>query len=68
MRPTAFGAQRMWNYVRDSVSVVNRYWRLRERANDGYAATAMWDVVSFVRRAARLAQWAPEADDALEGV
>ena len=68
LRPTAFEAQQMWKYVRDSVSVVNRYWRLREREDDGYITTAMWDVISFVRRAFRLAQWAPSVDDTLAGI
>lgn len=68
MRPTAVQAQHVWNTVRDSVSVTNRYWRLREREDDGYITTAMWDVISFVRRAVRLAQWAPSVDDTLAGI
>ncbi|KAJ3476120.1 hypothetical protein NLI96_g11382 [Meripilus lineatus] len=67
-RPTAFEAQQLWKYVRDSVSVVNRYWRLREREDDGYITTAVWDIVSFTRRTVRLSQWAPRLDDYLGGL
>lgn len=65
MRPTAYGAQQMWKHVRASVSIINRYWRLRGREDDGYLVIAIRDVISFVRRTIRLSQWAPTLNNML---
>ncbi|KAJ3473918.1 hypothetical protein NLI96_g12754 [Meripilus lineatus] len=64
MRPTASEAEQMWKHVRASVSIINRYWRLKER-EQGYLDAAMSDAISFARRALRVSQWAPDVNEML---
>ena len=58
-RPNAQEVLELWKEAKNTVSHLNRIWRLQERG-DGPLDSALWDAISFVRRGSRISLWAPD--------